>query len=232
MSEFINVLEVEKLPLNVVDSLVAIDADKNIRRTFITVDQEVDPDSTNPVSSKGVYDIIEVLGNDFGEAVTDLEEQIDALDGNIADIRSEISALNEATGVDVAKFVISGELGWDYLADLQFTTGDVMDFLSRMKNGQKCDLTVLLNGEMCVTPTTTVVEHGNVAIVLVLGVDIFSIYISSSTGEIIPEFLGAVPSDYITESDLNKKGYATTAYVEDVIGNINTVLDVINGEEV
>ena len=92
MSEFINVTEVEKLPLNKVDSLIAIDANNRIKRTAITVDQEVIPESTNPVSSKGVYDIIVVLGNDFGEAVDDLENHLGAFENNI---REEISALNE-----------------------------------------------------------------------------------------------------------------------------------------
>ena len=52
-------------------------------------------------------------------------------------------------------------------------------------------------------------------------------------------FLTAVPDEYITETELTEKGYitstalgdyATTTYVDDKIGTINTALDTINGE--
>lgn len=142
MSEFINVTEVEKLPLNKVDSLIAIDANNRIKRTAITVDQEVIPESTNPVSSKGVYDIIVVLGDDFGEAVRDLENHLGAFED---DIREEISALNE--GCATKEWV-----------------GDEIE----KAIGEGVDLT----------------------------------------------------------------GYATEAYVNDLIGDINSVLDQINGEVV
>lgn len=238
MSEFINVTEVEKLPYNQIDSLIAIDDDKNIRRTAIDIDQEVIPESTNPVSSKGVYDIIVVLGNDFGEAVTDLENQIGGLGDDITDVRDEIIELNEAIG-NVEKFVLSGDLGWQEISNLQFTTGDAVNFASRMSNGQQCDLTILLNGEMTLTPTTTVVENGNVGILLIMGVDVFSIYISAE-GEIVPEYLAEIPSDCYTKNqvytraEINAKltDYATTDYVQTLIGDINSVLDQINGEVV
>lgn len=226
MSEFINVTEVEKLPINKIDSLIAIDANKNIKRTSITVDQEIDADSTNPISSKGVYDALAVLGND------------------VTDIRNEIAELSESIGVDVEKFVLSGDLGWEEISNLQFTTGNAVDYASRMSNGQQCDLTILLNGEMSLTPTSTVVENGNVGILLIMGVDVYSIYISAD-GEIVPEFLAAISSDFYTKeqtydkqqidfkiSEVDRKfdHYATTLYVNGLIGDINTVLDQINGE--
>lgn len=52
-------------------------------------------------------------------------------------------------------------------------------------------------------------------------------------------YLTAIPDEYITESELDAKGYltadaltgyATTAYVDEKIGTINTALDSINGE--
>lgn len=264
MSEFINVTEVEKLPLNKVDSLIAIDANKRIKRTAITVDQEVIPESTNPVSSKGVYDIIVVLGNDFGEVVDDLENQIGGLENDITNVRDEIIELNEAIG-NVEKFVLSGDLGWQEISNLQFTTGDAVNFASRMSNGQQCDLTILLNGEMALTPTTTVVENGNVGILLIMGVDVYSIYISAD-GEVVPEFLAAIPSDCYTRDQVYNKteidvklenidqmfgdyytynlvytkaevdekmiDCASINYVQSMIGDINAVLDQINGEEV
>lgn len=236
MSEFINVTEVEKLPINKIDSLIAIDDNKNIKRAYLTIDQEVIPESTNPVSSKGVYDIVVVLGNDFGEAVTDLENQIGGLENDITNIRDEITELSESIGVDVEKFVLSGDLGQE-ISNLQFTTGDAVNFASRMSNGQQCDLTILLNGEMALTPTTTVVENGNVGILLIMGVDVYSIYVSAD-GEIVPEFLAAIPSDYYTTNQVYNKTEIDVKLMnidmrfDETIGNINAVLDQINGEEV
>lgn len=52
-------------------------------------------------------------------------------------------------------------------------------------------------------------------------------------------YLTAVPDEYITDTELTEKGYitsaaldgyATTTYVDDKIGTINTALDTINGE--
>ena len=265
MSEFINVTEVEKLPINKIDSLIAIDDNKNIKRAYLTIDQEVIPESTNPVSSKGVYDIIVVLGDDFGEAVSDLENHIGGLENDITDVRDEIIELSESIGVDVEKFVLSGDLGWQEISNLQFTTGDAVNFASRMSNGQQCDLTILLNGEMALTPTTTVVENGNVGILLIMGVDVYSIYVSAD-GEIVPEFLAAIPSDYYTRDQVYNKTQidiklenidqrfgdyythnlvytkaevdgkmidcASINYVQSLVGDINAVLDQINGEEV
>jgi hypothetical protein len=237
MSEFVNVTEVEKLPINKIDSLLAIDDNKNIKRAYLTIDQEVIPESTNPVSSKGVYDIVVVLGNDFGEAVTDLENQIGGLENDITNVRDEITELSESIGVDVEKFVLSGDLGWQEISNLQFTTGDAVNFASRMSNGQQCDLTILLNGEMALTPTTTVVENGNVGILLIMGVDVYSIYISAD-GEVVPEFLAAIPSDYYTtnqvynKTEIDVKLMNIDMRIDETIGNINAVLDQINGEEV
>lgn len=38
-------------------------------------------------------------------------------------------------------------------------------------------------------------------------------------------YLTSVPSEYITESELSGKNYATTSYVDTQIGNINTILE-------
>jgi hypothetical protein len=57
---------------------------------------------------------------------------------------------------------------------------------------------------MALTPTTTVVENGNVGILLIMGVDVYSIYISAD-GEIVPEFLAAIPSDYYTRDQVYNK---------------------------
>lgn len=196
MSEFVNVTEVEKLPLNKVDSLVAIDSNNNIKRTAVTVDQDVIPESTNPVSSKGVYDIIVVLGNDFGEAVTDLENQIGGLGGDITDIREEIAVLNEecATKDWVNKEVKAAIEGGVDLSNY-YTKSEVDTKIAEI-------------------PTPDFTGYATESWVDAKG------------------YLTEIPSEYVTDAELTNKGYATESYVIGLVGDINTVLDQINGEVV
>ena len=42
--------------------------------------------------------------------------------------------------------------------------------------------------------------------------------------------LKQVPEGYVTEESLAQKGYATSQELSDAIGNINIVLDEVNGE--
>lgn len=42
-------------------------------------------------------------------------------------------------------------------------------------------------------------------------------------------YLTSIPSEYVTETELTNKGYATTTYVDTQIGNINTILENIIG---
>ena len=95
MSEFVNVTEVEKLPLDRIDSLVAIDPNKNIKRTSIIVDQELVEDSINPISSKGVFDALEELRGDVGVTIEDVETEIQNLDDDITDLRDELIDVND-----------------------------------------------------------------------------------------------------------------------------------------
>lgn len=143
MSEFVNVTEVEKLPLDRIDSLIAIDADKNIKRTFITVDHEIDADSTNPISSKGVFDALEELRGDVGAAVEELETQIETLDDDITDIRDEIITLNDSLDDYYTKNLlytkpeinemISGLAPFEFVNDL---IGDINTVLDQI-NGEE-----------------------------------------------------------------------------------------------
>ena len=95
MSEFVNVTEVEKLPLDRIDSLVAIDPNKNIKRTSIIVDQELVEDSINPISSKGVFNALEELRGDVGVTIEDVETEIQNLDDDITDLRDELIDVND-----------------------------------------------------------------------------------------------------------------------------------------
>lgn len=95
MSEFVNVTEVEKLPLDRIDSLIAIDADKNIKRTSIKVDSEVKSGSTNPVSSDGVFDALEELRGKTDNTFDDVRLDIEDIDSELYDIRDDIRVLSD-----------------------------------------------------------------------------------------------------------------------------------------
>lgn len=170
MSEFVNVTEVEKLPLDRIDSLVAIDPDKNIKRTSIIVDQELVEDSINPISSKGVFDALEELRGDVGVTVEDVETEIQNLDDDITDLRDELIDVNDKfdnyyvqdqvynkTQIDVKLDDVNQKFEDYYTYNLVYTKADIDSMLS---------------------------------------------------------------------------DYTTFNYIESLIGNINAVLDQINGEEV
>ena len=44
-------------------------------------------------------------------------------------------------------------------------------------------------------------------------------------------FITEIPEEYITETELNAKGYATLAELNEALGDVNAVLDEIIGEE-
>ena len=43
-------------------------------------------------------------------------------------------------------------------------------------------------------------------------------------------FLTSIPEEYITNEELSGKGYATETYVTNLVGDISSLLDTINGE--
>lgn len=95
MSEFVNVTEVEKLPLGMIDSLIAIDSENNIKRTSIKVDSEVKSGSTNPVSSDGVFDALEELRGETGNTIDDVRLDIQDIDSELYDLRDDLRVLND-----------------------------------------------------------------------------------------------------------------------------------------
>ena len=95
MSEFVNVTEVEILPLDKVATLIAIDADKDIKRTSITVVQEIDADSTNPVSSKGVWEALEEFRGETGAVIDDINTELQDINADIEDVRDDLRILND-----------------------------------------------------------------------------------------------------------------------------------------
>lgn len=51
----------------------------------------------------------------------------------------------------------------------------------------------------------------------------------SDTYQVKGNYLTSVPDEYVTDTELTNKGYATTTYVDTQIGNINTILENIIG---
>lgn len=67
MSEFINVLEADKLPLNAIDRFIGIDTDGNIKTATVVIDNFMDDLSTNAIANKvvtaAIQEMQETIGN-------------------------------------------------------------------------------------------------------------------------------------------------------------------------
>lgn len=61
MNEYLNVLEVDKLPLDAMDRFLGIDVDGNIKTASIIVDSVLDDASNNAISNKVVASAIRNL---------------------------------------------------------------------------------------------------------------------------------------------------------------------------
>lgn len=66
MSEFINVLEADKLPLNAIDRFIGIDTDGNIKTSTIVIDRFLDDQSTNAVANSVVTTAIKEMQETVG----------------------------------------------------------------------------------------------------------------------------------------------------------------------
>ena len=66
MSEFINVLEADKLPLNAIDRFIGIDTDGNIKTSTIVIDRFLDDQSTNAVANSVVTTAIKEMQETIG----------------------------------------------------------------------------------------------------------------------------------------------------------------------
>lgn len=72
MNEFLNVLEVDKLPLNKMDRFVGVDQDGNIKTATIRIDSELDKESDNAISNKVVTVTLEAYRQDLTNAVNEI----------------------------------------------------------------------------------------------------------------------------------------------------------------
>jgi hypothetical protein len=66
MSEFINVLEADKLPLNAIDRFIGIDTDGNIKTATVVIDNFMDDLSTNAIANKVVTTAIQEMQETIG----------------------------------------------------------------------------------------------------------------------------------------------------------------------
>lgn len=197
MSEFVNVTEVEKLPINDIDSLIAIDADKNIKRTSITVDQELVEDSTNPISSKGVFDALEELRGDVGITIEDVETEIQDLDDDITDLRDELIVVNDQFDDYYTKTEVEAKIN-EKFDSIEIPEVDLGDYYTKQETYNKTEVDDKFNG-----------YYTNDQVYNKTQIDI-----------------------KLEDIDQRLGDYATTDYVLNLVGDINIVLDQINGEEV
>ena len=75
MNEFINILEVDKLPLNAIDRFIGVDKDGNVKSSSVVIDAMLDTESDNAISNK-------VVAN----AIADIESTIGDIDTMLLDI--------------------------------------------------------------------------------------------------------------------------------------------------
>ena len=75
MSEYINILEVDKLPLSAIDRFIGIDKDGNVKSSSVVVDTMLDVESDNAISNKVVT-----------KAIADIESTIGDIDTMLLDI--------------------------------------------------------------------------------------------------------------------------------------------------
>lgn len=74
MDNYLNILEVDKLPLNEIDRFIGIDVDGNIKTASVVVDEFLDDTSDNAVSNKAVAIAIGEMRSTIGEIDTVLLE--------------------------------------------------------------------------------------------------------------------------------------------------------------
>lgn len=215
MNEFVNVTEVEKLPLDRIDSLVAIDPNKNIKRTSITVDQELVEDSTNPISSKGVFDALEELRGDVGVTIEDVETEIQDLDDDITDLRDELIVVND----QFDNYYVQDQVYSKTQIDVKFEDVDQRfdDYYRKENTYNKTEVDDKFNGYYTDDQVYNKTQ------------------IDVKLDDVDQKFGDYYTSNLVyTKAEVDGKllSYATSNYVESLVGDINAVLDQINGEEV
>lgn len=67
MGDFINILEVDKLPLNAIDRFIGVDKDGNVKSATVDVDGFLDEQSDNAVSNKVVTKAIKAIEETIGD---------------------------------------------------------------------------------------------------------------------------------------------------------------------
>ena len=98
MNEFLNVLEVDKLPLNKMDRFVGVDQDGNIKTSTIKIDDTLDKESNNAISNKAVTVTLETYRQDLEGAVNEvLDNAAEPIYAEFDRIRQEITTELQST---------------------------------------------------------------------------------------------------------------------------------------
>jgi 2',3'-cyclic-nucleotide 2'-phosphodiesterase (5'-nucleotidase family) len=98
MNEFLNVQEVDKLPLNKMDRFVGVDQDGNIKTSTIKIDDTLDKESNNAISNKAVTVTLETYKEDLSSAVNEvLDNAAEPIYAEFDRIRQEITTELQST---------------------------------------------------------------------------------------------------------------------------------------
>jgi uncharacterized protein YicC (UPF0701 family) len=94
MNEFLNVLEVDKLPLNKMDRFIGVDVDGSIKSASVIVDSELNEDSINAIANNTVTKSLRAFKEDVDSTVEYLIQDVDTnLNALSTKVESDISGL-------------------------------------------------------------------------------------------------------------------------------------------
>lgn len=98
MNEFLNVQEVDKLPLNKMDRFVGVDQDGNIKTASVVVDSELDSESVNAIANNVVTETLQTYKQDLNDGLDDMKTNVTQslqtykrdLDNSLAELKDDV----------------------------------------------------------------------------------------------------------------------------------------------
>lgn len=129
MNEFLNVLEVKKLPLDKMDRFIGIDQDGSIKTASVVVDTELNSESGNAIANNVVAESLESYKKDLDNSIETL----------LNDVDNDIAALSNKVERDM------NDLSNTVATDLQNTVNDLIQANDRLRLDVSEDLEEMQN---------------------------------------------------------------------------------------
>lgn len=127
MNEFLNVLEVEKLPLDKMDRFIGVDQDGSIKTASVVVDTELNSESGNAIANNVVTESLESykrnLDNSIETLLNDVNNDITELSNTVTtDLQKTVNDLTQAN--DQLRLDVSEDL-----EEMQNSVDSAVDYL-------------------------------------------------------------------------------------------------------